>query len=75
MRTFLAAFFALLFSFGHHAASARTAEASLQFETPRPSAVLSFPDRQDLARTGGSASYAGAACLSCRTTNASFVMR
>ena len=75
MNQLFAAFVALLLSFCHHSAASRPSEASLVYATPAPSSVLTFPDRQDLARAASDSGYAGSECLSCRTMNASYTVR
>lgn len=75
MHQLLATLFAVLLSFGHHAAGSRSMEASVTYGAVRPTPVLSFPDRQELARTVSYASYAGSACPSCQVTNAAYVAR
>ncbi len=66
MHQMFAAFFALLFSFGH-AAPAPRGEA---FQPARAElfALEYAPSRQELAHPTLANRYAGSACLSCRRT-------
>jgi hypothetical protein len=67
MRHLMTAFFALLFSFHHH--------AGRPFDFPTPEADLySLRDSQHLTPARGNG-YAEAACRSCRLTNASLHAR
>ena len=66
MHQMVAAFFALLFSFGHAAPAPRcdaleaTPVYNAEFQSP--------PTRQELAHLTLASRYAGSACLSCRRT-------
>lgn len=75
MHQLLATLFAVLLSFGHHAAGSHPLEANNSYNLARPTPVLSFPGRQDRARNVADASYAGSACNSCQLTRASFSVR
>ena len=67
--------FAILMAFCHHSALSRSPDATFAYQQSRPTPVLSFPDRGDLARGATEASYAGSACLSCRTMTVSYTAR
>ena len=67
--------FAVLLSFAHHSAGSRSMEASVTYNVAKPSRVLSFPGRQQFARTVSYPSYAGSACSSCQLTTTSFSAR
>ncbi len=70
-----AALLSVLLSFCHHSAASHSLVATNVYDNARPNPTLSFPDRQDLARTAAVHGYAGSACLSCRTMSVSFIAR
>ncbi len=70
-----AALLSVLLSFCHHATASHSLEATNVYDSTKPNPVLSFPNRQDLARTASEPGYAGSACLSCQTTSVSFIAR
>ena len=75
MHQLFATLFAVLLSFGHHTAGSRSLEASVSYDTAKPTPVLSFPDRHDRAQGVSYAGYAGSQCSSCQMTNTSFNVR
>ena len=75
MHQFFATLFAMLLSLCHHSALSRAPEPSFAYGNARPSPVLSFPDREDLARGATEASYAVSGCLSCTAMNVSYTAR
>ncbi len=75
MHQLFAALFAILISFCHHSPASQTPENTLAYESAKPTPVLSFPAREDLARNTSEASYAGSECLSCQTMTVSYIAR
>lgn len=75
MHQLFATLFAVLLSFCHHSAGSRSMEASVRYNVDRPTPVLSFPGRQELARTVSYGGYAGSACSSCQSMNVSYSVR
>ncbi len=70
-----AALVTILLSFCHHSVASRSLVATNTYGNYRPSPALTFPDRQDLARTASAPGYAESTCLSCRTMSVSFITR
>ncbi len=64
MEQMLAAFFALIFAFGHTASATRNG-ADMPVSKP-VSVTISAPTRQELALAARANRYAGSVCLSCR---------
>lgn len=75
MHSLFALLFSALLSFCHHSSAARAPEASFASDSFRPTPVLSFSTHNDMTRANPLSSYAGAECLSCRTTTVSFIVR
>lgn len=75
MHSILATFFAVLLSFCHHSPNSHAMEASVSYNVDHPTRVLSFPGRQELARTVSYGGYAGSACSSCQSMNVSYSVR
>lgn len=70
MHQFIAAFFAMIFSFSH-AQTVRHSETVLAAERPVAAPALTVPNREELAHQvfATTNSYAETSCVSCRRMN------
>jgi hypothetical protein len=70
MHQFIAAFFAMVFSFSH-AQTVRHSETLLASEPPAATATANVPNREELAHQVfvTTTSYAESSCVSCRRMN------
>jgi hypothetical protein len=70
MYHFIAAFFAMVFSFSH-AQTVRHSEALLASEAPVAAVMANVPNREELAQQvfATTTSYAETSCVSCRRMN------
>ena len=75
MHQLLSALFAILLTFCHHNGASRSTEATVTYYGNRPTPMLSFPGREELAHGSQYGSYAGSECPSCRTMDVAYTAR